>query len=71
MLAAVELHPKIPIAMHQDHGNSAGHLQERHRAGLHLGDDGRLADGGRQDARHYEYNVEVTRRWSRPPTPRA
>src|SRR3982751_430447 len=24
MLAAVELYPKIPICMHQDHGNSVG-----------------------------------------------
>ncbi len=49
MLAAAELNPRSPIAMHQDHGNSAGHLLQRHRAGLHQRDDGRLADAGRQD----------------------
>ena len=39
-----------PVAMHQDHGNSPGHVHLRHRQRLHERDDGRLADGRRQDA---------------------
>ena len=46
----VAQHPDIPVCMHLDHGNDAGDLRHRDPARLHLGDDGRLAEGGRQDA---------------------
>jgi fructose/tagatose bisphosphate aldolase len=42
--------PNIPLVMHQDHGTSAKICAGRHRPGLWLGDDGRLAQGRRQDA---------------------
>ena len=32
MLAATELYPEIPIALHQDHGNSPATCKSRHRA---------------------------------------
>ena len=50
MLAAAELYPKIPIVMHQDHGNSPGDLPERDRQRVHERHDGRLAQGGRLHA---------------------
>ena len=40
---------------------TARNLQVRHRDGLHQRDDGRLADGRRQNAIEFEYNVRVTR----------
>jgi hypothetical protein len=45
----VEMYPHIPVCMHQDHGNGPGDLRHRHPVRLHLGDDGRLAEGRRQD----------------------
>ena len=50
MLAAAELYPQIPIVMHQDHGNSPTTCLSRDRERLHERDDGRLAEGRRQDA---------------------
>ena len=50
MIAATEVYPEIPMVLHQDHGNSAETCKTRHRHGLHQRDDGRLADGRRQDA---------------------
>ena len=50
MLAAAETYPDIPVALHQDHGNSPGDLHQRDRARLHERHDGRLARRGRQDA---------------------
>ena len=47
MLAAAELYPHVPIAMHQDHGNSPRDLRQRDRARIHQRDDGRLAGGRR------------------------
>ena len=38
------------IVMHQDHGNSRHDLPDRDRQRLHQRDDGRLAEGRRQDA---------------------
>ena len=47
--ALVEIYPHIPVCMHLDHGNEPVHLPHRHPVRLHLGDDGRIAQGGRQD----------------------
>jgi fructose-bisphosphate aldolase class II len=61
MLAAVELYPEIPIALHQDHGNSP----ETCRSAIDMGFtsvmmDGSLMDDGKTPST-YEYNVKVTR----------
>ncbi len=50
MLAAAELYPHIPVAMHQDHGSSPGRLHLGDRKRLHELHDGRLAHGRREDA---------------------
>ncbi len=61
MLAAVELYPEIPVALHQDHGNSP----ETCFSAIELGftsvmmDGSLLADG--KTPSDFEYNVEVTR----------
>ncbi len=61
MLAAVELYPKIPIAMHQDHGNSpATCLSAIEQGFTSVMMDGSLAEDGKTPA-PYEYNVKVTR----------
>jgi len=61
MLAAAELHPKIPIAMHQDHGNSpATCLSAIEQGFTSVMMDGSLAEDGKTPA-PYEYNVKVTR----------
>jgi fructose-bisphosphate aldolase class II len=62
MLAAVELNPRIPIAMHQDHGNSP----ETCFSAIEMGFtsvmmDGSLQEDGKTPA-SYDYNVDVTRR---------
>jgi fructose-bisphosphate aldolase class II len=61
MLAASELYPELPIAMHQDHGNSP----ETCYSAIHQGFtsvmmDGSLGPDGKSPAT-YEYNVEVTK----------
>jgi len=61
MLAAAELYPEIPMALHQDHGNSP----ETCGSAIELGFtsvmmDGSLMDDGKTPA-SYEYNVKVTR----------
>ena len=61
MLAAVELYPKIPVAMHQDHGNSpATCLSAIEQGFTSVMMDGSLTDDGKT-ASTYEYNVKVTR----------
>ena len=61
MLAAAELYPKIPIAMHQDHGNSVATCI----SAIEQGFTSCMMDGSLQeDAKtpsSYEYNVRVTR----------
>ena len=52
MLAATELHPEVPMALHQDHGNSFETCKSAIDAGLHQRDDGWLAEGRRQDPLH-------------------
>src|SRR5262245_5063340 len=61
MLAAVELYPEIPIALHQDHANSP----ETCRSAIEMGFtsvmmDGSLMVDGKTPST-YEYNVQVTR----------
>ncbi len=61
MLAASELNPKIPIAMHQDHGNSPATCFSAIDQGFtSVMMDGSLMEDGKTPAT-YEYNVDVTR----------
>ena len=61
MLAAVELNPKLPIAMHQDHGNSpATCLSAIEHGFTSVMMDGSLSEDGKTPST-YEYNVKVTR----------
>jgi len=60
MLAAAELHPNIPIAMHQDHGNSPETCLSAIEQGFtSVMMDGSLSADGKTPST-YEYNVEVT-----------
>ena len=62
MLAAAELHPNIPIAMHQDHGNSPETCLSAIEQGFtSVMMDGSLGPDGKTPA-DFEYNVEVTRK---------
>ena len=62
MLAAAELHPNIPIAMHQDHGNSPETCASAIEQGFtSVMMDGSLMEDGKTPA-SYEYNVDVTRK---------
>ncbi len=62
MLAAAELHPNIPIAMHQDHGNSpATCISAIDQNFTSVMMDGSLMEDGKTPST-YEYNVEVTRK---------
>src|SRR5512142_972430 len=61
MLAAVELYPEIPVALHQDHGNSP----ETCKSAIDLGFtsvmmDGSLMPDGKTPS-SFDYNVKVTR----------
>ena len=61
MLAAAELYPHIPIAMHQDHGNSPATCQSAIDQGFtSVMMDGSLEDDGKTPA-DFDYNVRVTR----------
>jgi fructose-bisphosphate aldolase class II len=60
MLAAVELYPHIPVAMHQDHGNSVATCISAIRQGFtSVMMDGSLKEDGKTPA-SYDYNVAVT-----------
>jgi fructose-bisphosphate aldolase class II len=60
MLAAVELYPKIPVVMHQDHGNSPATCQSAIENGFtSVMMDGSLGEDGKTPA-SYDYNVRVT-----------
>lgn len=62
MLAAAELYPKIPIAMHQDHGNSPETCFSAIEQGFtSVMMDGSLSADGKTPST-YEYNVEVTKK---------
>ncbi len=61
MLAATELHPDIPIAMHLDHGNSPETCKQAIELGFtSVMMDGSLKEDGKTIA-DYDYNVRVTR----------
>ncbi len=61
MLAAAELNPKLPIAMHQDHGNSpATCLSAIEQGFTSVMMDGSLEADGKTPS-SYQYNVKVTR----------
>jgi len=61
MLAAAELNPKIPIAMHQDHGNSPKTCFSAIEMGFtSVMMDGSLDEDGKTPA-SWDYNVRVTR----------
>lgn len=60
MEAAAELYPQIPIAMHQDHGNSPSTCKsaiDNRFTSVMM--DGSLRDDGKTPA-DYDYNVQVT-----------
>jgi fructose-bisphosphate aldolase class II len=60
--AAVESYPRIPVVMHQDHGQSPGVCLGAIRLGFSsVMMDGSLQEDGKSIA-SYEYNVDVTRR---------
>ena len=60
--AAVDTYPHVPIAMHQDHGQSPAVCQQAMRLGFSsVMMDGSLQADGKTIA-SYEYNVDVTRR---------
>jgi len=62
MLAAAELYPEIPVAMHQDHGNSFETCQSAIKLGFtSVMMDGSLKADGKTPT-DFEENVEVTRR---------
>ncbi len=61
MLAAAELYPAIPIAMHLDHGNSPATCQSAIENGFtSVMMDGSLQDDGKTPG-DYDYNVKVTK----------
>ena len=61
MLAAAELYPHIPIAMHQDHGNSPATCKSAIENGFtSVMMDGSLMEDGKTPA-SFDYNVKVTR----------
>ena len=61
MLAAAELYPQIPIAMHQDHGNSPATCKSAIDNGFtSVMMDGSLGEDGKTPAT-YDYNVKVTK----------
>ncbi len=61
ILAAVELNPGIPIAMHLDHGNSLDTVKKAIGLGFtSVMIDGSLMEDGKT-ASDYEYNVKVTK----------
>jgi len=61
MLAAAELNPQIPIAMHQDHGNSPATCKSAIDINFtSVMMDGSLKEDGATPA-DYDYNVKVTR----------
>lgn len=61
MLAAAELYPAIPIAMHLDHGNSVATCKSAIENGFtSVMMDGSLKEDGKSPA-DFDYNVQVTR----------
>jgi fructose-bisphosphate aldolase class II len=62
VLAALEAHPRLPIAVHHDHGASPAVCVQAIRSGFSgVMMDGSLLEDGKTPS-PYEHNVEVTRR---------
>jgi fructose-bisphosphate aldolase class II len=62
VLAAVEVHPRIPVVLHQDHGASPAVCTQSLRSGFtSVMMDGSLKEDAKTPA-SYDYNIEVTRR---------
>ena len=62
IIAAVESYPDIPVAMHQDHGQSPGVCEGAIKLGFSsVMMDGSLREDGKTIA-DYDYNVDVTRK---------
>jgi len=62
MIAAAELHPNIPIVMHQDHGNSPATCQSAIEYGFtSVMMDGSLKEDGKTPAT-FEYNCNTTKK---------
>ncbi len=62
VLGAVEMHPDIPIVLHQDHGTSPAVCQASIRSGFtSVMMDGSLGEDGKTPS-SYDYNLDVTRR---------
>ena len=62
VLAAAEMYPHIPIAMHQDHGGSPSVCQKSIRSGFtSVMMDGSLMEDMKTPS-SYDYNIDVTRR---------
>ena len=62
MLAAAELHPNIPVVMHQDHGNSPDTCQSAIDNGFtSVMMDGSLEEDGKTPG-DFDYNVGVTKK---------
>jgi len=60
--AAIETYPKIPVAMHQDHGQSPAVCESAMRLGFSsVMMDGSLKEDGKSVA-DYEYNWQVTKK---------
>ena len=62
VLAAVEMHPDLPVVLHQDHGASPAVCLQSIRSGFtSVMMDGSLREDAKTPA-SYEYNLDVTRR---------
>ncbi len=62
ILAAAELNPNIPIAMHLDHGNSFATCESAIQQGFtSVMMDGSLSEDGKEPAT-YEYNAAITKK---------
>ena len=62
VLAAIEMHPELPVVLHQDHGASAAQCQQSIRSGFSsVMMDGSLMQDAKTPA-SYDYNVAVTHR---------
>ncbi len=62
MVAATEVYPEIPVALHQDHGNSPATCESALNMGFtSVMMDGSLKEDGKTPA-DFEYNVEATRK---------
>lgn len=62
VLGALEMHPNLPVVLHQDHGASPAQCQQSIRSGFSsVMMDGSLREDAKTPA-DYAYNVDVTRK---------